>query len=74
MSVCPRCGTTFGCGMVDASASGSPCWCTQLPVLPRSSTLPARDDWAASRCFCPDCLRALRAAAAQSTTTLKPAD
>jgi hypothetical protein len=67
MSICPRCGTTFGCGMADASASDTPCWCMEMPVLPRASTIPLKDDPAASRCFCPDCLRGLLSAADRST-------
>jgi hypothetical protein len=39
--------------------SDSPCWCTQLPSLPAKSYQRNHDDGGASRCFCPDCLRAL---------------
>jgi hypothetical protein len=70
MSICTRCGTAFDCGMVDAPASAAPCWCTRLPVLPPGAYLPAKDDPASSRCFCPNCLRALLAAAELS----KPAE
>jgi hypothetical protein len=37
----------------------SPCWCTQLPPLPVESYRRNHDDGNTSRCFCPDCLRAL---------------
>ncbi|MES2258834.1 MAG: cysteine-rich CWC family protein [Pseudomonadota bacterium] len=50
MSVCKRCGATFGCAMVDGN-DGGPCWCTALPpVVP----LPAATD---VTCWCPACLR-----------------
>jgi hypothetical protein len=58
MSLCPRCGASFECGMVEATAQ--PCWCTRLPALP-AACLPAPEDEAAGRCFCPDCLRAMAA-------------
>lgn len=70
MSICPRCGTTFECGMADTSASGEPCWCTRLPPLPPDAYLPAKDNPASSRCFCPYCLHALAAA----TALAKPDD
>lgn len=57
MSSCPRCGVTFECGMADADA-GEPCWCTRLPTLRLSEKRPDKDD-TNSKCFCPDCLRAL---------------
>lgn len=59
MTICPRCGTVFECGM---TAGKEPCWCAALPSLPPDAYLPNRDDAAASRCFCPYCLRALLAA------------
>lgn len=66
MSICARCGTAFDCGMVEASASAAPCWCTRLPVLARSAYMPTNDDPASPHCFCPTCLQALLAAAGQS--------
>jgi Cysteine-rich CWC len=68
MSVCPRCGTRFECGMADVDVSAAdagaapPCWCTRLPALPADAFVPDRQDIAASRCFCPTCLRALHEA------------
>ena len=62
MSICPRCGTSFECGMKDAAAGTEPCWCTQLPTLPPDAYRPDKTNDAASRCFCPYCLRALVAA------------
>jgi hypothetical protein len=50
MSTCTRCGTTFGCAMVDGN-DGGPCWCTRLPPV---ATLPLADDKAG--CWCPACL------------------
>jgi len=50
--------------MVDGEAP-SPCWCTQLPFLPRAS-LPGKDEEAS--CLCPDCLRA-KIAEAQAEQT-----
>ena len=64
MSVCPRCGASFSCGMVDDPAA-QPCWCTRLPVLSPSALDDATANGAAT-CFCPACLRALTAAAATS--------
>ncbi len=61
MSTCPRCGAAFECGMADAGAT-EPCWCTQLPTLPATAYVPDKVDDALSRCFCPNCLRALLAA------------
>jgi hypothetical protein len=52
MSTCPRCNTTFECGMADAGSG--PCWCTTLPALPVDA-LPGTND---ARCLCPSCLRA----------------
>jgi hypothetical protein len=59
MSACPRCGTVFECGMVDASAMSEPCWCTRMPLLPSGAYATDKGDEAAGRCFCPGCLRAL---------------
>ena len=53
MSVCPRCGTSFSCGMVDPITT-EPCWCTALPALPAQS----KDEPPANICLCPACLRA----------------
>lgn len=60
MSICPACGASFECGATDAKTE-QPCWCTQLPLLPRDAYRPDHLDAAASRCFCPHCLRALLA-------------
>jgi hypothetical protein len=60
MSICPRCGAAFSCGMTDDKAA-QPCWCTRLPVLPESA-LAAANGGKAAACFCPDCLQALIAA------------
>ncbi len=60
MSTCSRCGAAFECGMVDGMSE--PCWCTQLPPLPRQAYVEDQEDAAAARCFCPACLRALLAA------------
>jgi hypothetical protein len=51
MSQCAQCGAQFSCGMADRDAtdSGAPCWCTELPLLlgvPLEGT-----------CLCPNCLR-----------------
>jgi hypothetical protein len=53
MSVCPRCGTEFSCGMVD-DKSDAPCWCTQFPPMP----LP-KPGAAIASCYCPACLKVL---------------
>jgi hypothetical protein len=50
MSICPRCGAEFGCGMVDPTAP-DPCWCMSLPRL---LAVPPGSD---ASCFCPACLR-----------------
>lgn len=59
MSTCPRCGTTFACGMVEGGLSGvtaQACWCMQgPPPAPGKSTAPATIT--ATACFCPACLR-----------------
>ncbi|HYD81168.1 MAG TPA: cysteine-rich CWC family protein [Paucimonas sp.] len=55
MSVCPRCGAGFSCGMVDGK-SDAPCWCTQFPPLP----LPEPGAPHAT-CYCPACLESLTA-------------
>lgn len=52
-NTCPRCGTTFTCGM-RAGASG--CWCAALPA---AFAVPAD---AAGECYCPGCLAELMAA------------
>lgn len=66
MSICPRCGTAFECGMADAAASGEPCWCTRLPSLPSNAYWPTGDAPANSQCFCPHCLQALATATASA--------
>jgi hypothetical protein len=53
---CPRCGSTFHCGMHDAA----PCHCT-LPTLP-TTTLAALQA-AYTGCLCGPCLRAVAAGA-----------
>jgi hypothetical protein len=63
MSICPRCGTAFECGMAGAVSPDEPCWCTRLPALPVDAYLPVKGHSASSRCFCPYCLRALLATA-----------
>lgn len=58
MSICVRCGAGFSCGMTD-DASGTPCWCAALPVLPASAYVTKDGTPGGSACFCPACLRAL---------------
>jgi hypothetical protein len=70
MSLCPRCGASFECGMADPGAT-EPCWCMQLPKLPVEVYMPDRKEIAASRCFCPYCLRALQEAR-KAVSTGKP--
>lgn len=60
MSVCPACGATFACGMVDAPLAES-CWCVQLPRLTVGELVSAKDG-AGAKCFCPACLRLRKAA------------
>ena len=51
MSVCSRCGASFGCAMADGG--DAPCWCTQMPpvvAVPRDGEVAA--------CWCPACLKA----------------
>ncbi|MGH8807829.1 MAG: cysteine-rich CWC family protein [Noviherbaspirillum sp.] len=67
MSICQRCGLAFECAMTEGASE--PCWCTQLPILPRQAYVPNKDDAAASRCFCPYCLRGLLAAQNASPQT-----
>jgi len=55
MSTCTRCGAQFGCAMADGAAA--PCWCTRLPPL-----VPVPGVGAG--CWCPACLEAHIAAAA----------
>jgi hypothetical protein len=58
MSLCTRCGATFGCAMADGGEG--PCWCTELPpVVP----VPGVE----AGCWCPACLRAHIAAAGDAT-------
>lgn len=45
-AVCPRCGSSFGCG-----ARAGRCWCQELPALP--------DPNPAGGCYCPACLKLL---------------
>lgn len=58
MSICPRCGAEFGCGMTDAGAV-NPCWCMQQPPIPADVLARARAGNDKPACYCPDCLRAL---------------
>ncbi|MFA9215840.1 MAG: cysteine-rich CWC family protein [Sphingomonadaceae bacterium] len=58
MSICSRCGASFGCAMVDADNAAQPCWCTLLPAV---MALPGSAVQDAS-CWCPVCLRAALAA------------
>lgn len=47
MSICSRCGASFGCAMADQLTA--PCWCVVLaPVVP----MPGVD----ASCWCPACL------------------
>jgi len=55
MSVCPRCGAAFECGM--AECTPEPCWCTRLPPL-----APDASAAEAAACYCPACLRLLSSA------------
>ena len=69
MSTCKRCGADFACGMADPSGD-EPCWCTQIPALPRSAYVGSdtdADDGNPS-CFCPQCLRTLVAMQQKSST------
>lgn len=58
---CPRCGVAFRCGMVGNDAQ---CWCAGLPSLP---VLPVPAAESGASCYCPDCLRALKAELAART-------
>ena len=53
MSRCAECGLEFSCGMMEGDGQ-APCWCMQLPALPRAllATQPAGK----AACFCPACL------------------
>lgn len=47
MSICTRCGATFGCAMADGA--DEPCWCTTMPpIVP----VPGAN----AGCWCPSCL------------------
>ena len=48
MSICSRCGATFGCAMADALDAS--CWCTAMPAV---VAVPG----GAASCWCPDCLK-----------------
>ena len=62
MSVCIRCGATFGCAMADGL--DGPCWCTALPaVVP----VPGGE----AGCWCPACLT-LHIAAQESSSEIPP--
>jgi hypothetical protein len=45
------------------AAGDTRCWCTQLPPLPLNVSQQTTKDAVPNRCFCPDCLRTLLAAA-----------
>jgi hypothetical protein len=63
MSLCARCGATFGCAM--AEGTGEPCWCTRLPPA-----VPVPPPGSATGCWCPACLeRHLAQAAAPAPRT-----
>ena len=48
MSICVRCGMSFGCALL--GELDSPCWCTQFPpIVP----LPSKE----AGCMCPGCLK-----------------
>lgn len=64
MSVCPRCGATFGCAMADALEG--PCWCTSMPAV---VAVPGVD----ASCWCPACLK-LHIAAQESSVEQPPRD
>lgn len=70
MSVCARCGASFGCAMADPG-NDHPCWCTGLPA---AVPVPAPDA-PGSGCWCPACLRQHieAAAAATAAAATKPA-
>lgn len=53
-SICPGCGTRFGCGM---KAGEKRCWCADLPPL---LTVPAGKE---AGCYCPACLARMLAEA-----------
>ena len=54
-SRCPRCGSSFRCGMVGGDRE---CWCARQPPL---APLPVPPAGTAASCFCPACLEAVRA-------------
>jgi len=60
MSICKRCGASFGCAMVDGG--DGPCWCTQLPPVvpvPRPDGPGSETDTTVdTACWCPTCLKA----------------
>lgn len=56
MSACARCGKPFTCAMADG-AQDQPCWCTQMPILPRSA-VEADQARGIVSCLCKDCLAA----------------
>lgn len=68
MSICSRCGDEFSCGMVDSR--DQPCWCVQLPKLPRSAI--DADPEGSTSCLCPSCLKARIAEAAQDSRDVPP--
>ena len=49
-NVCPRCGTSFTCGM---RAGEAECWCAALPA---AFAVPAEGT---GECYCPRCLAEL---------------
>lgn len=67
MSTCKRCGADFACGMSDLYGD-EPCWCTQIPALPRSAYVASDSSDGNPSCFCPQCLRTLVAMQHNSAT------
>lgn len=56
MSRCPDCGIEFKCG-VEQSGDDAPCWCIQLPPLPRNAEATTNGTAKMDSCFCPGCLQ-----------------
>ncbi|MFC0251597.1 cysteine-rich CWC family protein [Massilia consociata] len=66
MSVCTRCGASFGCAMRDGNPE--PCWCTALPPV-----VPVPVPQEAAGCWCPACLRShIEAEQAKRDTGMAP--
>lgn len=56
MSRCPDCGIEFKCG-VEQFGKDAPCWCMQLPPLPRSDEAKENGTAETGGCFCIACLQ-----------------